>query len=104
MSEIPRLKDTQERFKAIDIMFWFEDPEYQKFRRVVDYNEDGGVYYFSKGFVKKVGNMIEVTWAPDDDVFEYLTARTTKLDKAFLWIDDIEKANGNILPPEDGEQ
>ena len=95
---LKRLKDTKKRQEAIDIMFWFEDPEYQEFRHIVDYYEEGGVYYFKYGFVKKIGNLITISWTPDDDLSEYLIAETTNLDKAFLWVQDIIRACGNILP------
>ena len=94
-----RLKPTKERQEAINVMFWFEDPEYQEFRRIVDYYEDGGVYYFKYGFVKKVSNLIVISWTPDDDLSEYLSVETTNLDNAFLWVQDIIEACGNILPP-----
>lgn len=93
------LKSTKKRRETIDVMFWFTDPDYQEFRRIVDYSEDGGVYYFQYGTVKKDANIIKITWTPDDDLSQYLTAITTNLDNAFLWVQDIIKARGNILPP-----
>lgn len=93
-------------FEYPETLYYGEDDEFTKFE---DLMSDDLAYYFEYGTVysqlvtgahTNAHRLYTISYAPNAEVTIFLEAKTTSAREAFLWVDDITKAQGNILPPD----
>jgi hypothetical protein len=118
---INRLQPAQERIKeleAADSEVWYTNQEFKLFKFKLHDSEDPSYYFPPYGWMIRTtawdenGNVkrdpyykcdarvIKINWSPSDDPLEFLIAETEDEREAWLWMQDIIAADGNILPPE----